>query len=132
MKPPHPDQPLYLDGHGVVRFRKNAIVEFLLDAGPFDMNQLAVMPFEADDRTQFAQLIGYSQSGFGELSYVSDEAYDRSEMAREVLMGRAPADELAKDDPPPSRKRYHEMLDGAMNETPEGESFVGAFVNAII
>lgn len=74
----HPVQPLETDSSGVLRFKKNAIVRFLLDAGPFDMNQLALMPFSQEDREQFAQLIGYSLSGFGELSYVSDETYERA------------------------------------------------------
>lgn len=75
----HPVQPLDLDEHGVLRFKANAIVRFLLDAGPFDMNKLAMMNFSQEDREQFAQLIGYSLSGFGELSYVSDETYDRAQ-----------------------------------------------------
>ncbi len=65
-------QPLVWDDD-VIRFKANKIVKFLLDAGPFDMNQLAVMPFDREDYEQFAQLIGYSVSGFGELSYASDE-----------------------------------------------------------
>lgn len=72
----HPVQRVYRDERGVHRFRRNKIVEFLLEAGPFDMNQLAVMPFSREDYEQFAQLIGYSVSGFGELSYVSDEVYE--------------------------------------------------------
>ena len=56
------------------RFRPNAIVEYLLDRGPFDMNSLGIYGFPREDREQFAQLIGYSVSGFCELSYVSDEA----------------------------------------------------------
>jgi hypothetical protein len=40
------------------------------------MNHLAEMDFSAEDREQFAQLIGYSLSGFGELDYVSDATYD--------------------------------------------------------
>jgi hypothetical protein len=74
----HALQPLHTDDQGVVRFKANAIVRFLLDAGPFDMNQLAMMPFDDADRAQFAQLIGYSLCGFGELCYVSDELYARS------------------------------------------------------
>ena len=74
----HPIQPLDLDEHETLRFKANAIVRFLLDAGPFDMNQLAQMTFSQEDREQFAQLIGYSLSGFGELSYVSDETYERA------------------------------------------------------
>lgn len=79
----NPDQPLYTDERGTTRFKKNAIVRFLLDAGPFDMNALARMDFSDDDRAQFAQLIGYSLGGFSELSYVSDEAYERA-AAQEV------------------------------------------------
>ena len=31
------------------------------------------MPFTREDRQQFAQLIGYSESGYHDLSYVSDD-----------------------------------------------------------
>lgn len=74
--PKHSMQPLIRDEQGVIRFQQNPIVRFLLDAGPFDMNQLAAMPFADEDRAHFAQLIGYSVSGYGELSYVSDAAYE--------------------------------------------------------
>ena len=74
----HPVQPLILDKNGTVRFKKNRMVEFLLDAGPFDMNTLAAMEFSDEDREQFAQLIGYSLSGFADLIYVSDETYERA------------------------------------------------------
>ena len=73
-----PDQPI-VEVDGVKRFQMNRIVRFLLDAGPFDMNDLALMPFSNDDRAQFAQLIGYSHYGYGELDYVSDEAWERVE-----------------------------------------------------
>jgi hypothetical protein len=39
------------------------------------MNKLALMKFSDEDREQFAQLIGYSLSGFSELSYVTDKTY---------------------------------------------------------
>lgn len=79
----HPIQPLERDASGVVRFKANAIVQHLLDAGPFDMNALARMDFTDEDRAHFAQLIGYSLSGFSELSYVSDDTYAAAEaMAR--------------------------------------------------
>jgi hypothetical protein len=58
------------------RFEANAIVEYLLDKGPFDMNHLGTLGFSQEDREQFAQLIGYSLSGFSELSYVRNETYD--------------------------------------------------------
>lgn len=71
-----PIQPLVLDERGVLRFRGNSIVRYLLDNGGVDLNHLACVEFPQEDREQFAQLIGYSLSGFGELSYVSDDTYD--------------------------------------------------------
>lgn len=67
--PEHPIQPVMRDQHGVVRFKANAIVEHLLEHGGIDMNAIARLPFDNRDREQFAQLIGYSVSGFGELGY---------------------------------------------------------------
>ena len=80
----HPIQPL-IDVQGVIRFKANAIVEHLLDTHPAcDMNTLATMTFSDDDRRQFAQLIGYSLSGYGELrSYVDDEAYATAQFIHE-------------------------------------------------
>jgi hypothetical protein len=76
--PVHPVQPLVRDERGVIRFKENAIVRFLLDAGLFDLNSLARMNFSSEDWSQFAQLIGYSLSGYGDLSYVSEEEYARA------------------------------------------------------
>jgi hypothetical protein len=59
-----------VDGAPRVCFKKNAIVELLLATGRHDLNSLARMNFSDEDRAQFAQLIGYSVSGWGELSYV--------------------------------------------------------------
>lgn len=72
----HPIQPLAKDEHGVIRFKKNHIVDFLA-AGK--LNELATMDFPKEDYEQLAQLIGYSLSGFGTLPYVTDETYDRAE-----------------------------------------------------
>ena len=70
----HPTQPTEYDNNGVLRFKANAIVRFLLDAGPFDMNKLAMIPFSVEDRQQFAQLIGYSVGGYEELSYADEDS----------------------------------------------------------
>jgi hypothetical protein len=71
----HPIQPIE-DVGGVLRFKSNTIVAYLLDNGGIDMNALARLEFSDEDWEQFAQLIGYSLSGFGELSYVSSDTYD--------------------------------------------------------
>jgi hypothetical protein len=71
-------QPLTTGASGVLRFKENAIVRDLLDfAAPrgFGMNEMASRDYTQGDREQFAQLIGYSLSGYGELSYVSDQTY---------------------------------------------------------
>ena len=75
----HPIQQIKKDSNGTLRFRENAIVRYLLDNGGINLNQLATMSFTNDDQEQFAQLIGYSLSGFGDLSYVTDETYNAAE-----------------------------------------------------
>ena len=78
MGPKNPIQPL-VDVNGVLRFKENAIVRHLLDWAyerGHGLNELAGMNFTQDDQEQFAQLIGYSLSGFGELSYVTDATYN--------------------------------------------------------
>lgn len=69
----HPNQPIEYEDN-VIRFKKNAIIRYMLDAGGegrrFDLNDLHSMPFSREDHIQLAQLIGYSVSGFGELSFV--------------------------------------------------------------
>lgn len=84
--PKHPIQPIIIDDNGFLRFKENKIVRYLLDNGGIDMNMLAILQFPKEDEEQFAQLIGYSLSGFSELSYVSDETYSAAEkMAEEGL-----------------------------------------------
>lgn len=74
-----PTQPIELGKDGIIRFRPNEIVRFLLDAGDIDLNKLAIINFDDEDREQFAQLIGYSVSGYGELSYVSKQSVSKAD-----------------------------------------------------
>ena len=71
-------QPIILDEYGVARFKANALVRYLLDNGGIDMNELArqshVQKWTQEDCMQFAQLIGYSVDGYGDLSYVTSES----------------------------------------------------------
>lgn len=72
-----------VDVNGVLRFRANEIVRFLLDKGPFDLNSLVREEFSREDWEQFAMLIGYSFAGFGDLGYVSDETYEAARLLAE-------------------------------------------------
>lgn len=94
--PPHPMQPVYVNDEGIVRFRANAIIRYIVDhagdlvhpgapvidpvtkrpmhQGRLDLSKLAELDFPQEDREQFSQLMGYSISGYHELSDVSDES----------------------------------------------------------
>lgn len=76
----HPIQPLVVNPDGVTRFKENAIVRYLLDNSSITLNHIAARGFTDEDRQQFAQLIGYSLSGYSDLSYVTDEAYTAAEL----------------------------------------------------
>lgn len=75
-------QPLTKDEDGVLRFQANKLVDALLEHGRttgFGLNELCTKfnPSEhGADWQQLSQLIGYSLSGYGSLSYVDDEAYN--------------------------------------------------------
>lgn len=77
----HPMQPVIRDEIGVVRFKPNAIIEHLFATGALDMNVLATMPFSREDRMQIAQQLGYSVSGFGDLSYATSEMVNAADLA---------------------------------------------------
>jgi len=85
LKNDFPDQPIVWAEDDVIRFRGNSIVRHLLDNGPFDMNTLATLSASIEDRAQFAQLIGYSVSGYGDLSYVPAEVISRCDVKAEEL-----------------------------------------------
>ena len=91
-KSKHPMQRVVLDSEGVARFQSNAIVRYLLESYS-DMNALAMLDVARADREQFAQLIGYSVSGFGDLGYVSKKAIRKADRKVEELLA-------AQDTPP--------------------------------
>jgi hypothetical protein len=92
MKQRNPMQPVINTDSGVIRFKKNKIVDELLDfasARGFDLNfivgKLCKGDFSQDDYEQFNQLIGYSVNGFHELSNVSDAtARQASRLAKKI------------------------------------------------
>jgi len=107
-----PQQPLVWSRRNstkpVIRFQANDIVRDLLDFAQdhgFGLNEIAVRPYRRDDREQLAQLIGYSVSGFGELSYARK---------RVVLTAAAEADRMyarrygRRPSPTPDRGPRHE------------------------
>ena len=67
----HPTQPVIMDANGVHRFKRNTIISHLYSIGKIDLNAIACEQFPIEDRRQLAQLLGYSVSGYGELSYTA-------------------------------------------------------------
>ncbi len=86
----HPMQPVVFDKEGVARFKVNAIVRAMLDfntmKGWMDLNAIAILPFTDEDRVQFAQLIGYSVSGAGDLDYFPEDLIAKADAEVERLM----------------------------------------------
>lgn len=87
-----PDQPMHVDADGVVRFIKNRAVCELYErslAAGYGLHELAKDAargnYTKDELSQLAQLLGYSVSGFGDLSYADPEDVARlDEQAAEV------------------------------------------------
>jgi hypothetical protein len=80
-KLPQPIQPMALDARGVMRFKPNKVVEYLLEHGGLDLNDLAIASADMPkaDWEQFHQLIGYSVSGIPDLSLDTRRAVDLME-----------------------------------------------------
>jgi hypothetical protein len=65
----HPMQKIVIASDGAIRFASNKIVETLLEKWPGGLNDLAVRFHKnREDYEQLTMLIGYSVSGFGDLS----------------------------------------------------------------
>jgi hypothetical protein len=84
----YPIQPIVKTEHGILRFKENRQVTALLEHSQlhgFGLNELAFIDHSPEERSQLAQLIGYSVGGWSTLSYVSNEQYSIvSEIANKV------------------------------------------------
>lgn len=94
MTKPHPNQAMEIDSEGVVRWRGNPIIRALLGASTasgIGLNELARMEIgTAEDWAQFAQLLGYSVSGWGSLSYVGNRAANAADVEAAKLLKETP------------------------------------------
>lgn len=83
----HPTQPLVLV-NGVVRFKGNKIVERLFEERVIDLNKIVGWDLPAEDFEQFWQLLGYSVSGYGELSFIRPETVEPADKAADEMLKR--------------------------------------------
>ena len=84
-----PMQPICIASDGVIRFKQNRMVndvyEFSQPRG-FGLNEMARRDYTQEERMQFAQLIGYSVSGYGGLSYASPESAEKADAIADSLI----------------------------------------------
>lgn len=90
-----PMQPIVWAKDGCIRFRENKIVSALLDfATPrgMSLNEITVREdFSREDYNQLMQLLGYSVSGFGDLSTsFKDDVAEADEIADAMLEAHEP------------------------------------------
>lgn len=95
MKPKHPMQPIIWKNN-IIRFKENKLVRMLLEHSSktgLDLNTLTektyYKPSYKEDWNQFAQLIGYSVSGFSELNYANKNIiYEADKRAQIMIKAR--------------------------------------------
>lgn len=59
--PDHPLQPIVTDDHGVIRFKKNHLIDWMVEI--LNLNEIARHQHTQEDYDQLLQLVGYSVSG---------------------------------------------------------------------
>jgi hypothetical protein len=91
-----PMQPIYLDENGTPRFRNNAIVRRLIDEKIFSLQDIAAWleDVPVEDVEQFWQLLGYSISGYGDLSFVRPEILARVNAKAKALIEESKRDHV--------------------------------------
>jgi hypothetical protein len=96
----HPRQPIGLDTEHVARFKTNKLIRWMLKQGEegkkFDLNTIGRVAasgreFSWDDCVQVWQQLGYSVSGFGELSFVPKDEVDACDRIAEELLAKEKA-----------------------------------------
>ena len=101
-----PMKPIAFAPDNVIRFVPNRLVRYLLDrattVGTDNMNTLAMLDGITDEeRSQFAQLIGYSVSGWGDLSYADQKEVAKADaIAARLIMERGRKTPIASNDGP--------------------------------
>lgn len=80
-------QPVVVDSAGVVRFLPNKIIQWLFDTGKMNLNEIARnQEFHERDHMQIAQLLGYSVSGYGDLSYASEDSVITADALADAML----------------------------------------------
>jgi len=115
LPPDFPIQPV-VNVDGVYRFKKNSIVEYMVENGPWDLNVLSRIG-EIGDYAQLAQQIGYSVDGWHDLSTVTKFDKARSQLAVKEFEQRESA--IRSTDPILTGHQYVEESADVLKVIPE-------------
>jgi len=69
-------QPLYTDNRGILRFKENDVILYLLHKSGITIEQVASLPFSNEDKIQFVQLIGIDIVAFEFLPFVTSDLFN--------------------------------------------------------
>lgn len=91
----HPMQPVVIAKDKIICFKENPIIQWMLDMGRegkrFDLNTIAIVSsglgWKKEDHMQIAQMLGYSVSGYGDLSYASKKSIQEADALADKLIG---------------------------------------------
>jgi hypothetical protein len=81
---------VYTDTKGVVRFRGNAVVEWLFKNGRIDLNTIPCHSLPSKDVAEFWQMLGYSVSGYGDLDFIDRMTVEQADKEAELVQVRIP------------------------------------------
>jgi hypothetical protein len=84
-----PMQPIYIDHQDVTRFKNNGVVQWIIDSKKLSLNDIDTEAFPAEDVAQFWQMLGYSTSGYGGLSFIPEAIVAEADAkAAELIQAR--------------------------------------------
>ena len=75
-----------VDVNGVIRFKQNAVIGWLFKQGHLNLNRIPVDELPLEDVEEFWQMLGYSVSGYSELSFIRPETVAEVDEAAEVIL----------------------------------------------
>ena len=82
-------QPIAPDSHGVARFRENDVIRWLVDVKGVNLNEVSRVAqteeFDRYDVAQFWQMLGYSVSGYGDISFIPKSVVEKADSKVEEM-----------------------------------------------
>lgn len=109
-----------LDALGTARFRKNTIVAWLVENGHVSLNSIIENSpkggWPQEDIEEFWQMLGYSVSGYGDLSFIRPETVEAADKIVENLINHVETPPLISQEEAFQRAVKAGMWDGLVSK----------------